>query len=457
MDAEPQPMKGQKPKRRAGLWIIGGLVAVTAGAYVLLASRFDPGYGAGEYEAAKREYLAAGLPWTAKDLAPNPPIRPEEDATTLILDLIKSFDEPTFQKVTRGLRPADAGAAEAIAPFAKIFDRAAGLDQKSSLSFPRDYDLAQELTYPEYAPLRAIAKGLAFRAEIGAISGDRAGAVADLRAAYAVARLTAKDPSFIGALVAIALDGIANSAARRIADRRPEWGPDLAKLVGSQPPLDPTPAIRGEAYMLLSTLRNLSRYGGFFSFKNSLNKAWTEEEALVSEGPITRDGDPAGRIARAQVRPFMRFFAEAVRLLKSRGPRSAVGEALDRRADSLTDPTVASNALASILMPVLPPGFKAIDRRAAELALTRLYIRLAERRANLPADGWIPPGADPWGNAFVYRRTPDGFRLYSKGPNGKDDGGVTLREWARTAPAPRENPADDVAVIYPSREDGSPK
>jgi general secretion pathway protein G len=30
---------------------------------------------------------------------------------------------------------------------------------------------------------------------------------------------------------------------------------------------------------------------------------------------------------------------------------------------------------------------------------------------------------DPWGHVYVYRRTDDTYSLYSRGPNGVDDGG----------------------------------
>ena len=85
------------------------------------------------------------------------------------------------------------------------------------------------------------------------------------------------------------------------------------------------------------------------------------------------------------------------------------------------------------------------EKTRAELLLTRVALGLAaykaERRtypARLDelAPAYLPDvPTDPFTDApFVYARTADGYRLYSVGPNMKDDGGAD------------HEPADDVAA-----------
>jgi hypothetical protein len=107
--------------------------------------------------------------------------------------------------------------------------------------------------------------------------------------------------------------------------------------------------------------------------------------------------------------------------------------------------------LAAFLLPAVSSALDAEQRTAATLDLTRLALALAAYRAEhaeypdtldqlVPTDIETVPRDRFTAGPLVYRRTGEGYLLYSVGPNGQDDGGRGQTE---------QLAGDDVSVRAP--------
>jgi hypothetical protein len=89
-----------------------------------------------------------------------------------------------------------------------------------------------------------------------------------------------------------------------------------------------------------------------------------------------------------------------------------------------------SNMLNSLMIPILPDVAAAIGVRLTRERLAKTALRLVERRVDsgsLPTDltNLGSEAIDPFsGKPFLFVRRTRGFKLYSVGGNGRDDGGV---------------------------------
>ncbi len=115
-------------------------------------------------------------------------------------------------------------------------------------------------------------------------------------------------------------------------------------------------------------------------------------------------------------------------------PARLAAAALSRSSRS----ELISRVLANLMLPGLDVANAAVDRAATTLELTRLGAAIAIYRAkhgNYPAtlDSLVPEivkslPVDLYNKKpFIYKRTDDGYLLYSAGENGQDDGGSNER------------------------------
>jgi len=435
------------------------------GGYAAFGERFDPGYAARDYEAAKREYIALGLPWTAKDLAPSAPIRPEEDATPILRNIAEQWDDKKFANALTKVQPEDADALARLRPLDVILDTSSVIQKKTRLYVSRDYDLGPDLLMPEYAKWKGAVKTYCFRAQARADAGDREGMIDDLRSALSFGPLLAQEPALIGHFVAVAVDATAYDSARRIAAQHPEWASLISDNVPDHGRFSPQRALRGETYLMIATARNLERYGGLRELVRTSDEFHGSVYEKENSSQMRRDGDPSGRVARSQLAGILRFYSLIERELAQENARlinvSRTGASF---VENLTKTRRASSLLLETMSPVYEQAFNVYDRNVTDFRLTRTYLKLVSRKDNLPKSGWVPADKDGWGQPLIYKREGAGFRLYSVGANGKDEGGLTAKEKFKNAKRSgvvswhqKRSDSDDVAVVYPPfRVSGEP-
>jgi hypothetical protein len=95
---------------------------------------------------------------------------------------------------------------------------------------------------------------------------------------------------------------------------------------------------------------------------------------------------------------------------------------------------MVANVIIALLLPPVSAAIEAEDRTNSQMALIRLAAALAVYRAERgeypeKLEALVPDVLEKLpvdlyrGKPFAYRRTENGYLLYSCGPNGKDDGG----------------------------------
>lgn len=86
---------------RVGSWLVGSLILGLAS--IPLLRHFDTFATSLEADSALVAYRKAGLPWEAKDLAPNPAIPPERNAAPVLVEALRRAKIDGFRKAVLDL------------------------------------------------------------------------------------------------------------------------------------------------------------------------------------------------------------------------------------------------------------------------------------------------------------------------------------------------------------------
>jgi len=454
-------------RRRLLIWGIlvsaGAVFALGAGLVVLLLRSFDDvARAAGEAASAAREYRDAGLPWEAKDVWSRPRPSAADNAAPVLLQAFAALDEDHLKSETPQIQAliqkgSFGRAAEKISQFKLGLNLAVSATSRESLDFKRDWDLGTQLIFREYVQAKVITRTLCLRAQIESAQGNSADASRDLRACWRLGWLVAQEPSLISMLVQVSIQRIVLDAAVRCAFYQRTSGNGLKAIEDSLDPglgrPDIDRALRGEAYMGLTTIRNLKNLGGI--------KAFTSGDPLppIPSSQLVRTGIPTDPISRAFAARHFQVWTEVMGDLRSYGgDPMKLGATMDKIVEDASKRKTVSNALNELMFPVYSPLASAVldlyaDTTATRALLEALQIRV--RTGKLPTSIDQIPGTwiDPFtGKPLLVRSGPDSLRIYSVGPNLNDDGGVVKSE------APEDKPlAYDLAACYPPPKLKAPK
>ncbi len=432
---------------------LGGL-----GVIGLLSSLDDIGKADREADGALAAYRAAGLPWEAKEVRKDLPISPNLNAKDGLNHAFSEFDEKTFNSVSKGLISdlevsSLPEVASALKPFNKGLDLAAEASKKPKLSYDKDYDLGSYMLFPELAHIKALVKGLAFRAELEAKSGQSASAIRDLKAGWRIADLVGQEPTVINTLVQIACRSIIFRRLEICATvfrHQPSRLRDLNALLKGSAQFRFNDALEGEAFMGVATIRNLKLIGGVQALSNQTETAFKPLDPKIA----IRGGMPEDRTERA----FMTRHLQAYTSLKPAMDEYAtdpekLGNKMDELATSLANKHLASYVLESILFPVFKQAGIAVKKSTAETQSMEALLTALE---STPSDKNLPkkisdiPGKwiDPFtGKPLTVLNSGGKFRVYSVGPTRTDHHGVLLSE----ANGSNEEKGYDVGAAYPPR------
>jgi hypothetical protein len=347
------------------------------------------------------------------------------------------------------VRQALEGTAEALA----LARRAAAMPD---CRFPVDYDAGAGALFPHLPKLRTLSGLLAADAVAAANDGQNDRMVADLEAVLGIAHHMGQEPILISQLVQYASVRQACLALQRALETAALNQQQSHRLVR---------ALDLDLYSSFERSMQGERCFGLWGFdmaQHDLGRllkmvgvADDAPQALV--GALRSLGAPWLKLDEVY---YLRYMTERVDQAKLRAVASLSDPARD-------DPQVPVYAIISrIMLPVFSQAAFRRDEALSRLAMARVALAVeASRRQSGAAPASLAEAAsavdwplpqDPYsGREFRYRRTADGYLLYSVGPNRKDDDGQDgkdykhrARELMRPATAPPPPTLDD--IVWPS-------
>ncbi len=376
------------------------------------------------------------------------------------------FDDPRLTKQIRY-------AADNAAALAKLRE---GLGQECQpplkLEFPR--------LYPELSKFRELGRVLAYYAAGNLVAGDHAAAATSALDGFAFGQKL-RHGNYISLLVARALEGMATrplrrSVARLEADEAASAARRLEAIVAAWPPL--RRSMQMEHAEAMAEWRHLlseeAREEALPASIRSPADAWdtlrgppswrqvayqmafdTPGRSYAGSPPLALD-DPARRAARQRLlsSSLTGFLADLERRQQE----------LLRRAETAWHQPLPELTPHPVLDWAEPELTQIRYGCHAGLADARLLLTQLALHAWQQANEGYPPSLeqlvpeilstlprDPFtaDRPLCYRREGDGYRLYSAGPDGDDDGGTPLPELTDAAGRPRQPTADDDGDLLP--------
>jgi len=431
----------------------------------LIGSAFSIGHrtddiakAAGQADSAAKAYRAAGLPWEAKDLRTGS-LKESQNAAALLGQAAAAFKKPHFSQDVQEIRKLaqDAKfdmAAQKLVGLAPCLSLAEKASHRQFLDFGLDWDQGVIVPFEEMASIRMLVRLLCLRAEVECYRKDTKGAVRDLKTAQKLAILGGQSPTVMAMVTDMAnqlviLDAIQQSAAALKSD--PLGLKLLGAAIGSESEAPSfADALRGEAYIGLATIRN---------FKN-LNEIVNKE--VLDHAPsktfkslLVRTGVPKDINERAvATRHFQAWTQAASAMSRYRNDPEKLQAAMTSIAQEVAGKKEPSYAMvAESFSAYTKAGTAVIELRAQNVATRALLVAMQIRASKGKWPTRIQDIPGTWIDPFTQKPlkikiTADSFRIYSLGPNRKDDGGIRKQEIKD--PAKKEN-YDDVAS-YPPRQ-----
>ena len=303
---------------------------------------------------------------------------------------------------------------------------------------------------PSTSDRRDLTRGLMTRCLFRIGAGDADGAWQDLQAIRRVARHTASGAFIIEGLVGVAIETMACEGTTHLLQNVELSADQLASIAADLDAIPPLPSS-------MEKLSEFERYVYLDSCRRYLQTGsrWDEKAPRTSmKHVLFLDWNAVMRRANANYEQFVvaaRIEDPSERMQQV----NVIAGRLEAEAEQAKQQELVTSAesFAAILFDEFMPAFAmqliAEDRAAIRLELSRLAVALERHRLDRgeypeTLDALVPTYAkripsDPFsGKPLVYSRQPEGYVLYSIGPNNKDDGGVESDE------NPRER--DDVAV-----------
>jgi hypothetical protein len=431
-------MESEKTSKRK-IWILFGVLGVPCIGLIAVSSFFGLRYvdywpASGELDETVVRYKAAGMPWEASDLFQGGD-QSKGNAAPLIRKAIKPLSRSEFRKPSDAIRKqldqADyAGALKSIRAFASALEAGKQASKFSRLDFERDWDMGPALEFVENDGLKNLVKLLAFRAEAKTGLNYLSGAIEDLRAARQISILAGQDPTIISLMIRLSAEGTVYEGVRRCASILRGRPIELQQLMGclDMPVQEPNLffAMRGEAYMGISTIRNLR-----------LHKSANEQEAdqntkqKINPKELIRTGVPEGTIARAHLARVLQHWAQIKTLHDQfQSDYSILTPELKDLSENWDKKPGLSYLMSIIMVPILTQVPQAITNREADRRATRTLIWAMNQHSltgkwPVSIDKLPEWAKDPFtGRPLKIKLDRNRLAVYSVGSDLNDDGGV---------------------------------
>jgi hypothetical protein len=427
-------------KRQRGLWWkVGSLIFPLAfiWAYLFGLGWFDVFPTARDADRAAVEYRNSGMPWEAKDMMP--PIADQDNAASELNAAMDEVDTKTLVATVSDVEKSTSAnrwkeAEKSLQTVAPALELAAKAAEKSKLDFKKDWDLGPSLLFPEFQKTKCFVRLLARRARCEAAEHRPDDCVRDLTCAWRLSGLMGQTPILIGMFVEIACESIVINNAEQCAALWHGDAESLAKLQSFLAHADGEPdfvnSLRGEAYLGLAFLRNFDAYGGMLSIP-----ALSGGPRKIDPSKLKRTGVPNGVWARSFATQHFRYWAAVKRMTDQLGNDPiATSKAMGVVAKQVSESPKASLLVESILLPVFDQAGDAVVKRDALLETAKALLAsliVEAKTGHLPTRIEDVPGSyvDPFTKGPLKMKiTANSFRIYSVGPDLKDNGGLAESE-----------------------------
>ena len=431
-DSEVQPSR----KVSAGKFVLVCVVAVLLLFMVVFA--IGSFVSARQLQSELDQIKAAGEPLTVADLDAFYAYPPKDrDTTQLWLGAFAVLDSPGYQGDAKLLPIVGEGvaipapgelwphldAAEALLakyrePLEKMHEAA---ELGGQARFPVKFSDGIATLLPHVQQIRVGSRLLRLEAEIHARHGDPRAAARPVRAIFAAARSLEKEPIIVSQLVRIALNGVACEQIERLMPAGDFSDEELLQFDRELAAIDDEAAYRrsllGERAIGILTFENLAVVG-----------------ALGQQAPSGLRIRLLGKADEAAYLQLMGKFVAA-----SQSKTLPLREAMLQTQDEVTGLLNSSQArwrypLTKLLMPTLQASTQAVCRAQALQSATRTAIAIERYRRihGQPPDALDQLTPDFLGNSPLdpfdgaplrYRADATGYKVYSIGADGIDQGG----------------------------------
>ncbi len=437
---------GDKSKKGQRFLVVVTVISVLIIATVLTLVSVQQG-GLSQKMAAARK---VGFPFEGKDLAPKTKFTENQNAAhdylrAAVLDKAASASKTTGRSEAQKFPGIDMTPSDEAALRQYLTDNAAMIDQfqigaaKPYCYFQKDWDNGANVLLPEYASMKSVSRAVLARAHLRATGGDIEGAVSDFESVQRTSRHLASQPVLIGMMVSVALEAMQGKTIERLlpaATKDKQLSAALQTQVNAlTQDWDLTNGLKGEAFLnwwCTDHLSDLSGMSGYFG----------SNEPLPMK--LTKNSQTAARALKSAI---LEIYTPALHDYKPYGDASVVFNGIDRRANKAKAESLLARPFLEILIPVWGQLPSTLDKAKARKLLLLAALDVIEYRRS---KGTWPKSLADTGGSYLdpfdvkplrYKTEGQGFRVWSVGINGKDDGGKT-REETRTDD-------HDEVIVYP--------
>lgn len=444
-----------KDRSKRPVWILFGILSlpclglIGVGAFFGL-KYYDYGPASSELEKAVADYRASGMPWEAKQVVPSKPA-PEVNAAEELKEAIANFDEVRFKKELKALQ-SDldtsnfASAIQKLGRYQRALSQSLAASKKPRLDFERDWDMGANLPFSENGPIRYLVRALTARAELNAARGKDDDAIKDLQVADSLARKMGQESGLVSMLLSISSARVVSDAAVRCAtymEARPQSLEMMVKLLDDSFTWDLEFSLRGEAYMAISTIRNL-RY-----FKHLIEKGEEKsEQESLDPSQLVRSGVPEDTISRAYLARVLQYWVAAKATMdRHRDDPPKMWKALETMTNEWEERKGLSYLLNAIMTPVTSQVGISIQRTIAERRAARELILALSHRTQSGKFPQSVTSIDPFtSKPLQVKPLAKGIKIYSVGSDLMDNGGINQADLPAGAD---KSKGWDVSVEFP--------
>ena len=431
-----------------------------------------------DLESAVAEYRKLGWPLEAKDF--DPPVSPSEDGTPTLRLAVAAIGKPYDDaSLTKAINYAKAQKWAEVDKLLKPFDKAFSLAEQAS-KYARirlhvnldsaNLDGANYEFVEDLATTGSLINSLCVSARLRSAEGSTDIALKNLTVAWRLSNLIAQQPS--NELMGMGYESEVLTAVRRCAaalSHNPEALTRLDAILNNPcPSYKLEPLLWSSAYDGIALSRNLDLYGGMGHLERMVAASSgapttaderTDEMVASLQGkhadpPSPRlTGLPPNMLQRAYLDRHLRFWITAAKFSNAHPTDpAAVGKYIDdlqtkmlnnRSMSDYMEVAIQANfhATADILLEV-EAAYISTKALLSTLLVCAKTGRMPKTISEIPGT-WIDPFT---GKPLLVKSSSKGIRVYSVGPNLKDDGGISQFE---NRSLPREY---DVAASYPPVE-----
>lgn len=429
--------------------VVGGPLAL-AGILLLVgqsgqAGPSDSAKAAGSLDRVAEAARLAGIPFTSDEITSEAEGSSESSTDKALAELAKAqVDGSQWRALSQAVEQADARrTARVLGTLEKPLELAREAARGSKIGAGRDWDMAHGEAFVQLGTARSAGLLLAGSAFVLAAKGRHEEAAAELELLLNLAQACGREPSLSAMFTQVSLERWFFTAALRSASVEGATSAQVARyrvLVGKIGSFNLERALKGEAFLDVSVARNFAILG-----------SPRQPTAVGDPQFLSRQGLPARAGSRAAMTRILEAWLPVFQAMKDNpGDNEAALEALRVSEEKLKASEGQSYSLAKDVFPSYEFASSLAAMPKIRTALGKAFFEVLGARGpagQVPAQ--LPVGlADPMlDRPLGYRPDSRRFRIWSAGPDGKDDGGLTnsqLREAGQT-PSGWEG---DIAVVY---------